>query len=83
MGMAAILVMWPRPPNKLSFPHPMEAAYEIWLWLAQRFLRKRCLQSVDEGRTDDGACLYYKLTHEPKGSGKLIITLIFDTTGYF
>ena len=26
---------------------------------------------TDEQRTDDGACLYYKLTNEPKGSGEL------------
>ena len=25
----------------------------------------------DDGRTDDGACHYYKLTYEPKGSGEL------------
>ena len=40
MGISAILVMWPGPLNKLSFPpgplnklsfpHPMEAPYEIW-----------------------------------------------------
>ena len=60
--------------NKLSFPHPMEAPYEIWLWLAKRFLR-RCLKSVDDRRLrwrmDNRACLYYKLTYEPKGSGEL------------
>ena len=28
---------------------------------------------VDYGRMDDGACLYYKLTHEPNGSGELKI----------
>ena len=55
----------------------MEAPYEIWLWLAKRFLRRRCLKSVDNGRRrwrrrmDNGACLYYKLTYEPKGSGEL------------
>ena len=27
----------------------------------------------DDGRTDNGACIYYKLTYEPKGSGELII----------
>ena len=27
----------PDPINKLSFPHPTEALYEIWLWLAQQF----------------------------------------------
>ena len=26
---------------------------------------------VDGRTTDDGACLYYKLTNEPKGSGEL------------
>ena len=31
IGMAAILVMWPRPFEQLSFPHPIEAPYEIWL----------------------------------------------------
>ena len=37
MGVAVILVMWPSPANKLSFPHSTEAPYEIWLWLAQGF----------------------------------------------
>ena len=49
MGLAAILVMWPRPPappNKLSFPRPMEAPYKIWFRLTQQFLR-RCSKTVD------------------------------------
>ena len=54
IGMAAILALL----NKLSFPHPVEAPYEIWLQSAQWFLRRRCLKSVDgqmtDGRTDDG-----------------------------
>ena len=71
MGVAAVLVMWPRPTNKLSFSHPTEVPYEIWLRLAKRFWRKRSLKMVD-GRTPDvGACLYYKLTNESKGSGEL------------
>ena len=32
---------------------------------------------TDEQRTDDGACLYYKLTNEPKGSGELKIFFFF------
>ena len=72
MSMAAI-----RPPIRLcqpgpfeqTFPHSMEAQYEIWLRMGQLFLR--CSKSVDDRQTDDGACLYYKLTHEPKGSGEL------------
>ena len=59
----------PDPANKLSFPYPTEAPYEICLWLAQRVWRRRSLKMVDGRRTtDDGACLYYKLTNEPKGS---------------
>ena len=34
--------------NKLLFSHPTEAPYAIWLWLAQRFLRRRCSKSVDD-----------------------------------
>ena len=35
-------------------------------------------------RTDDGACLYYKLTNEPNGSGELklgifVLLIITDT----
>ena len=51
MGMAAILVTWPGSFEQTSFHNPIEALYEIWLWLAQQFLRRRCLKSVD-----DGAC---------------------------
>ena len=40
----------PDPANKLLFPHPTEASYEIRLWYAQRFWRKRSLKMVD----DDG-----------------------------
>ena len=29
MGLADILVMWPGPLNKISFPHPKESPYEI------------------------------------------------------
>ena len=61
----------PDPANKLSFPHPIEAPYEIWLRLAQRFWRRRSLKMVDGQRTDDAPWLYYKLTNEPKGSEEL------------
>ena len=43
--------------SKLSFPHPIEAPYEIWLWLAQWFLRRRCLKSVDDVRRTTEAYL--------------------------
>ena len=42
--------------NKLSFPLPKEAPHKIWLWLAKRFRRRRCLKMWTDGgrRTDDG-----------------------------
>ena len=35
--------------------------------------------TTDNGRqrTDDGSCLYYKLTNEPKGSGELKMYRIY------
>ena len=75
MGMAAILSSDLDHLNKLSFPHPKEAPYEIWLQSAQWFQR-RCLKKLTYNthaqiRTTE-AYLYYKLTNEPKGLGELI-----------
>ena len=50
--------------NTHWFPLPIDASYNIWLWLAKRFQRRRTLKMVDDGRTP-GACLSYKLTYEP------------------
>ena len=65
----------PDAPNKLLFPRPMEAPYEIWLRLAKLFWKRRSLKMMDGQWTDDGACLYYKLINEPKGSGELIVSV--------
>ena len=46
--------------NNLSFPHPKEALYEIWLSLALWFLR-RCLKSLNDRQTDDVFFFYYFL----------------------
>ena len=57
MGMAAILVMWPDHLYKLLFPLPKEDPNKIWLWLAKRFQRRRCLNIVDDddnGRQSKG-----------------------------
>ena len=62
MGMAAILVMWPGPFEQTFVPPSPRHFYEIWLWLAQWFLR-RCLKSVDDVRRHTTeAYLSYKLT---------------------
>ena len=56
MDMAAILVMWPGPLDKLSLPHP----YEIWLQSAQWFQRRRCLKMLTYTHTSthmDNRCL--------------------------
>ena len=50
--------------NKLSFADRKETPYEIWLQLAQWFLRRRCFKSVDHRQTDYGG-LSYKLTNDP------------------
>ena len=63
---------YPDPANKLSFLHPTEAPYEIWLRLAKRFWRRRSLKMVAGRRT----CLYYKLIHQPKGSCELTMTIL-------
>ena len=49
MAVADTLIMWPKC-GELSFPRPMEVPYEIWLYLAQWFLRRRRLKSVDDWR---------------------------------
>ena len=43
MGFATILDYL----NKLSFAHPIEARYEIWLQSAKQFLRKRSLKMLN------------------------------------
>ena len=70
MGMTAILVMLPRCGKQTYVPLPTEAPYEIWLWLARWFLRRRRLKRVDDGRTKESAYTITSLM-SPKGSGEL------------
>ena len=64
--------------NNLSFPHLMEALYEIWLQLAQWFQRRRCMKMLTTHTYmwTTEAYQYYKLTYEPKGSGELKMKLL-------
>ena len=55
--------IWAWPPSwscdldhfyKLLFPLPKDAPHEVWLWLAQRFQRRRSLKMwTDDGRTPE------------------------------
>ena len=58
MGMVAILVTWPGSFEQTLVPPSNGAPYEIWLWLAQWFQRRRHLKSVDGEWIDDRACLF-------------------------
>ena len=74
MGVAAILVMWPRPRErtnfrspiplrlhmKFGFDWPRSLGEDFWKWWT----------------TVGGRWLYYKLTNEPKGSGELKTYLV-------
>ena len=69
----ALRPSWTNDPDmakKCSSPWPMESPYDIWLWLAQWFLRRKPLKSVDNRRMTEPA--YYKFTYEPKSWGELI-----------
>ena len=74
MGMAAILIMWPRP-REQSFvpPSHRESIWNLAL-IGPAVLEKKIFENG--GRMDDGPWLYYKLTNEPKGSGELIISIL-------
>ena len=50
----------------------MEAPYDIWL-IGQAVSEEKMFKEWGRRRIDNGACLYYKLTYEAKGSGELKI----------
>ena len=78
MGVAAILVMWPRPLGQ-TFVTPSQWGF-LWnlaligpVVLEKKIFENGGRRTDDDGqwRMDDGPWLYYKLTNEPKGSGEL------------
>ena len=67
MGVAAILVLWPGQFIQTLIPLPKDAPHKIWLWLAERFLRRRCLKIVN----DDDDNNNYDDNDECRSMGKL------------
>ena len=61
MGMAAMMVMWPRSFEQLFFPKGPGGC--IWNLVAIRPVvsEEKSFEIVDGRTTDNGACLYYKL----------------------
>ena len=81
MGVVAILVMWPRCPNKLTFPRPIEAPHisgfdwpsdfreeDFWKWWTDN--------DDDEGGTTEHAYTISSSMSLKKGSGELKTDLL-------
>ena len=71
MDMAAILIMWPRC-AKQTFVPPIHGG-SIWnlASIGPAFSEKIFENGGWMDDNEDGACLCYKLTNEPEGSGEL------------
>ena len=67
MGIVAILVIWPRGKNKLSF-----LGDSIWnlAMIGQMVSEEKTFEECGQ-KTEDGVCLYNKLSSVPKGLGEL------------
>ena len=61
------------------FPLPIDASYKIWLWLAERFQRRRSLKLWTDGRTPDHG---HPISSpcEPNDSGELKIPSNYSQT---
>ena len=84
MGMAAILVMWPEPFEQTFVPPSQGGSIWNLASIGPVVSEEKMFENVDIHtyihtyihtcihtyiHTHDRACLYYKLTYEPKGSG--------------
>ena len=65
MGMVAMLVMWPRPFEQFFFPKGPGGCIWNLVAIGSVVSEEKSFEIVDgrtdDGRVDDGACLYYKL----------------------
>ena len=74
MGVAAILIMWPICLEQTFVPPTHGGSIWNLASIGPGVLEKKIFENggrMDNGwqQTDDGACLFYKLTNESKGSG--------------
>ena len=74
MGVAAILVMWPRPREQTFVPPSHWGSIFTLASIGPAVLEKKIFENGGRRTDDNGPWLYYKLTNEPKGSGELIIS---------
>ena len=70
MGVAVILVMWPRPREQTFVPPSNWDSIWNLVLIGQAVLEKKIFENGGR-RTDDVPWLYYKLTNDPKGWGEL------------
>ena len=83
MGVAAILVMWPRPLEQTFVPPSHWGSIWNLALIGPAVLEKKIFENggrMDNGRTMDYC--YYKLTNEPKGSGELKLQLSKRKIGF-
>ena len=72
MGMAAILVMWPRPRERTFIPPSHWGSIWNLVLIGQAVLEKKIFENGGRRTDVDEPWLYYKLTNElSKGSGEL------------
>ena len=70
-GVAAILAMWPRFSEEIFVPPTTWNLASFGQAVLEKKIFENGGRRTDNVWTDDGACLYYKLTDEPKGSSEL------------
>ena len=72
IGMVVILVMWPGPFKHSFVPPSHGGSVRNLTLIGQAVSEEKMFKECGRWwRTDNRACLYYKLTYESKGSGEL------------
>ena len=84
MGMAAMLVMWPRSFEQLFFPKGPGGCIWNLVAIGPVVSEEKSFEIVDGRTTDNGACLYYKLPRSLRLRwAKKIIEEQYKNSSYF